>query len=481
MSKRKFPKLRTSKVVMGLETEYGYSDGEDGDAANCYSGDLPGVTCANSGDDTFLSNGARFYIDGARPEYATPECGDPWTLVAHARAGDRLVRKWASRIAANDGATVSLASSCLQAKDGNSEEDEEDIENDIEGLRCDMENEGHTKREIVRAIAAERRRLKEEAKERMEDGRDLAFVTWGAHESYSSPSGYSCDNTLLRQHLFSRIVLCGAGGFCKPDRISSNRIWFSIAPRLHRWAGQTPDDGGTHGDLVGGKEGRVHIACGESLCSDLALFLKFASTSLVFLVSQHNQPLPNFLLIEGRGALRTWIADPRKRVRGVNAFGLQRRIWRYVGKYLRESWMPDWAQKAHAIWGENIGVASGPLGGAAKRFDWALKKALYPRKATSAQLRALDSKFAVIGTGVFSNLKRQGLLEDGVVTEKAINRAMRNPPRDTRAYIRGCLIKRHSGDCEAYWDSIGAGERNYDIGDAWRSDGGVVEEEDGRW
>jgi proteasome accessory factor A len=39
----------------------------------------------------YLANGARFYIDGSHLEYSTPECSDPLELVAHERAGERIV------------------------------------------------------------------------------------------------------------------------------------------------------------------------------------------------------------------------------------------------------------------------------------------------------------------------------------------------------------------------------------------------------
>jgi proteasome accessory factor A len=40
----------------------------------------------------FLENGARLYLDvGSHPEYATPECDSLYDLVAHDRAGERIL------------------------------------------------------------------------------------------------------------------------------------------------------------------------------------------------------------------------------------------------------------------------------------------------------------------------------------------------------------------------------------------------------
>jgi len=38
-----------------------------------------------------LTNGGRFYVDGAHPEYSTPECSDPRELVLYEKAGERIL------------------------------------------------------------------------------------------------------------------------------------------------------------------------------------------------------------------------------------------------------------------------------------------------------------------------------------------------------------------------------------------------------
>ncbi len=42
--------------------------------------------------NVFLQNGARLYLDvGSHPEYATPECDNVLDLVAHDKAGERIL------------------------------------------------------------------------------------------------------------------------------------------------------------------------------------------------------------------------------------------------------------------------------------------------------------------------------------------------------------------------------------------------------
>src|ERR671912_1564788 len=49
--------------------------------------------------NVILTNGARYYVDHAHPEYSSPECLDPRTLVAYDKAGERILAESARRAA----------------------------------------------------------------------------------------------------------------------------------------------------------------------------------------------------------------------------------------------------------------------------------------------------------------------------------------------------------------------------------------------
>ena len=53
--------------------------------------------------DRALPNGARLYNDHGHPEYSTPECGSLLDLVAHDRAGERIMQDCANRRMARSG------------------------------------------------------------------------------------------------------------------------------------------------------------------------------------------------------------------------------------------------------------------------------------------------------------------------------------------------------------------------------------------
>ena len=89
-------------ILVGIETEYGIAirgaASFDPVAASLLllSHHQPAAPAGGSPSghlaaDLMLPNGARFYLDHAHPEYATPECRGPGDLVAADRAGERIL------------------------------------------------------------------------------------------------------------------------------------------------------------------------------------------------------------------------------------------------------------------------------------------------------------------------------------------------------------------------------------------------------
>ncbi len=82
--------------IFGLETEYGVTCTFRGqrrlspDEVARYL--FRRVVSWGRSTNVFLRNGARLYLDvGSHPEYATPECDSVTDLVAHDRAGERIL------------------------------------------------------------------------------------------------------------------------------------------------------------------------------------------------------------------------------------------------------------------------------------------------------------------------------------------------------------------------------------------------------
>src|SRR5882757_1913957 len=82
--------------IFGLETEYGVTCTYRGqrrlspDEVARYL--FRRVVSWGRSSNVFLENGARLYLDvGSHPEYATPECDSISDLVAHDKAGERIL------------------------------------------------------------------------------------------------------------------------------------------------------------------------------------------------------------------------------------------------------------------------------------------------------------------------------------------------------------------------------------------------------
>src|ERR671925_986297 len=82
--------------IFGLENEYGVTCTFKGqrrlspDEVARYL--FRRVVSWGRSSNVFLRNGARLYLDvGSHPEYATPECDSVADLVAHDRAGERIL------------------------------------------------------------------------------------------------------------------------------------------------------------------------------------------------------------------------------------------------------------------------------------------------------------------------------------------------------------------------------------------------------
>src|SRR6202163_2340447 len=186
--------------------------------------------------NVFLRNGARLYLDvGSHPEYATPECDNVVDLVAHDKAGERI----------------------------------------LEGLLVDAD-----------------RRLREEGIAGdiylFKNNTDSAGNSYGCHENYltSRRDDFAHYTEVLIPFLVSRQIFAGAGKvlqtargavFCLSQR--AEHIWegVSSATTRSRPIINTRDE--PHADAE--RFRRLHVIVGDSNMSEYATFLKVGATSII--------------------------------------------------------------------------------------------------------------------------------------------------------------------------------------------------------
>ncbi|MGZ4429882.1 MAG: proteasome accessory factor PafA2 family protein, partial [Nocardioidaceae bacterium] len=181
--------------------------------------------------NVFLRNGARLYLDvGSHPEYATPECDDIIDLVAHDKAGERV----------------------------------------LEGLLIDAERRLHDE-----GIAGDVYLFK--------NNTDSAGNSYGCHENYlvSRHGEFSKLADVLIPFLVTRQIIVGAGKVIQTPR----GAMYSVSQRAeHIWEGvssattrsrpiiNTRDE--PHADAE--RYRRLHVIVGDSNMSETTTMLKVA-------------------------------------------------------------------------------------------------------------------------------------------------------------------------------------------------------------
>src|SRR5437016_11039421 len=186
--------------------------------------------------NVFLENGARLYLDvGSHPEYATPECDAIKELVAHDKAGERI----------------------------------------LEGLLAAAEMRLHEE-----GISGEVYLFK--------NNTDSAGNSYGCHENYlvARHGEFARMADVLIPFFVTRQIWCGAGKVLHGPRGAQ----FCIAQRAeHIWEGvssattrsrpiiNTRDE--PHADAE--RYRRLHVIVGDSNMSEVATYLKIGTTALV--------------------------------------------------------------------------------------------------------------------------------------------------------------------------------------------------------
>ncbi len=294
----------------------------------------------------FLQNGSRFYVDcGQHPELATPECTDPWSVVRYLQAGHNIIADLARAVESQYPSGTEVM--CFRNNV------------DYGGTRS----------------------------------------TWGSHESYLHRMNPADLPAQIVSHLVSRIIYTGAGGF---NPLSSG-LEFTLSPRVAHIgrvvSGDSTADRGifhTKNEPLGRQEyGRLHIICGESLCSETAMFLRVGATALVVAMAEAGlNPGGDVRLDAPLDAMRTFAADTacKKEVRLKNwqrmtAIDIQRHYLNLAEAHAHEKYMPEWAGEVCRVWRDILDRLSDDPRSTGRILDWCIKLALYTDQAAKLGLR----------------------------------------------------------------------------------------------
>jgi tetratricopeptide (TPR) repeat protein len=378
----------------------------------------------------FLSNGARFYLDrGEHPEICTPECRSPAELVRWQLGCERILGELVAEL------------------------EKRNPELQVSLFRCNVDYSG-------------------------------SGHTWGCHESYQHRRTHAEMAPQLIPHLVSRLVYTGAGGFDNKKQ----RLDFQLSPRVphlvQEMGGDTPERAIYNmrdEPLSKGGFNRLHVICGESLCSELANYLKLGATALVVRLVDAGVCRGSELALEDPlREMRRFARDPSCRARAkladgrrLSAVEIQAEYLAMVEKQLGADFMPEWAEPLCLRWRLVLEQLASDPHSLATSLDWAIKHALFRDRvdragvklsdlcrstALGAELCEIDTRFGELSArALFNALDEAGVLAHRIPERGSLEEATREPPPGGRAEQRGRAILELQAERDRYscrWDGI---------------------------
>ncbi len=402
--------------IFGLETEYGVTCTYRGqrrlspDEVARYL--FRRVVSWGRSSNVFLRNGARLYLDvGSHPEYATPECDSVLDLVAHDRAGERI----------------------------------------LEGLLVDAEKRLHDE-----GIAGDIYLFK--------NNTDSAGNSYGCHENYlvSRHGEFGRLADVLIPFLVTRQLICGAGKvlqtprgavFCLSQR--AEHIWegVSSATTRSRPIINTRDE--PHADAE--RYRRLHVIVGDSNMNEVTTLLKVGSADIVLRMIEAGVVMRDLTLENPIRAIREVSHDitGRRKVRLANgkeatALEIQQEYFSKASEFVDRRGGDVVAKRVVELWGRVLGaVESGNLASVEREIDWVTKLNTIERYRERHDIPLAHPRVAQMdlayhdlrrGRGLYQILEKRGQV-DRIASDIEIFEAKETPPQTTRARLRGEFIK----------------------------------------
>ncbi|MEO7804180.1 MAG: Pup--protein ligase [Actinomycetota bacterium] len=360
--------------------------------------------------NVFLENGARLYLDvGSHPEYATPECDSIHDLVAHDKAGERI----------------------------------------LESL-----------------VTAAEKRLREEGIAGQvylfKNNTDSAGNSYGCHENYlvSRYGEFGKMAEILIPFFVTRQIFSGAGKvlqtargalYCISQR--AEHIWegVSSATTRSRPIINTRDE--PHADAE--KFRRLHVIVGDSNMSEYSAWLKVATTAILLRMLEEGIVMRELTLENPIRAIREISHDLtcRRKVRLVSgreatAIELQWEYLNRVAKYVERRDDPEMKEVVRA-WEECLVALESDFMQLNTKVDWVMKYRMIEAYQTKHGMGLGHPKLALMDLAYHDVSRRRGLyymlerngLADRYVTDEDIELAKLEPPQNTRAKLRGEFIR----------------------------------------
>jgi proteasome accessory factor A len=369
-----------------------------------------------------LVNGGRFYVDGAHPEYSTPECSDPKELVLYEKAGERILE--------------------------------------------------------VSVEFANRRRQGDGKFSIYKNNSDHKGNSYGYHENYLVDRAVPFDqlSAQLIPFLVTRQIFCGAGKVGSdikndnaPYQISQRADFFEVLIDLNTMVRRpiinTRDE--PHADPK--RFRRLHVIVGDANMSEITTYLKVGTMALVLTMIEEGRKVEGVDLDDPIRSIREISRDLtlKEKVRlkrGVawSAIEIQRAYLAAAEAHFHKNAEP-WIEEVLQKWRSVLDRLAEEPRNLSREIDWLIKRDLIESYMQRKECNWKDPRVAmmdiqyhdvVLEKGLYYALER-GNHVDRFLTDDAIAAAQQRPPEGTRAYFRGTCLKKFEKDVHgASWSSV---------------------------
>jgi Pup amidohydrolase len=375
-----------------------------------------------------LTNGARYYVDHAHPEYSTPECSDPYQAVLFDKAGERILAR-----------SMDAARRLLPAG-----------------------------QEIV-------------VYKNNSDGKGNSY---GCHENYLVDRNVPFANLVrtLIPWFVTRQLFTGAGKVGAENgadavhyQMSQRADFFEeevgLETTLKRPIVNTRDE--PHADPQ--KYRRLHVIVGDANLCEIATFLKCGTTAIVLAMIEDgfidkdlsiSNPVPSMRAISHDVSCRATVDVSD--LGACTAIELQWEFLRLARKYADESGLEscggdELGAQVLDRWEQTLAALERDPFELDGQLDWITKWNLLRAYVDRDTLGWEDPKLGLLAVqyhdvrperSLYERLVRAGKIER-LLDEAEVLEAMTEPPPTTRAFFRGrCLSKWADSVVAANWDSV---------------------------
>ena len=430
--------LLINAYLHGRRTEFDFTDETPAQDARIEVNQAPTIFPETHLINAMLTNGARYYVDHAHPEYASPEVSNALEAVLFDRAGEEILRR-----------------SMVEAK--------AIVDGEVIVYKNNTDSKGNS---------------------------------YGTHEGYlvdrSVPFATLVNS--LTSHFVSRQIFCGAGKVGTESRPMQDGVDFQISQRadfmeehvglettMKRPIVNTRDE--PHADAS--KYRRLHVIVGDANMCDVATYLKLGTTAIILAMIEDNfEDFNKNLCVLNKpvDAIREISHDTSLKVKVetdkgfMSALDIQESLLSSAQKYVATLNDDQLALIGGEValdvinrWGDVLNRLASDPDSLSGEVDWITKKKIIDGFTARDNLEANDPKLA--GIDVQYHDIRPGKLFDkmrkrneivALVSDEEILESVENPPSSTRAYFRGSVLKKFASSVHsANWDSV-----TLDIGSA---------------